>query len=93
MNSNSALTVCGSATAACPYTWEWQPAAGGGCGIRTHVRLLSNGFQEYNQRIPLPLSSVQFVLKQSQKILIPQGFSGLFGTDLNQNELVGIDMN
>ncbi len=55
--------------------------------------LSANGFQEYNQRIPLPLSSVQFVLKQSSKILIPQDFSGLFGTDLNENELIGIDMN
>ena len=62
-------------------------------GIRTPVRFLPNGFQEDNQRIPFPLSSVQFVLKRFAKILIPQGFSGLFGTDLNQNELIGIDMN
>ena len=56
---------------------------GGGCGIRTHVRLLSNGFQEVYQRIPFQLSSVQFVLKQFPKILILQGFFGLFGTVLN----------
>ena len=43
----------------------------------------ANGFQEVYQRIPFPLSSVQFRLKQSLKILILQGFSGLFGTDMN----------
>ncbi len=56
---------------------------GGGCGIRTHVTLLSNGFQEVYQRIPFQLSSVQFVLKRFAKILILQGFLGLFGTDMN----------
>ena len=43
----------------------------------------ANGFQEVYQRIPFQLSSVQFRLKQFRKILIPQGFSGLFGTDMN----------
>ena len=56
---------------------------GGGSGIRTHVGVSPNGFQEVYQRIPFQLSSVQFVLKQSLKILILQGFSGLFGTDMN----------
>ena len=56
---------------------------GGGCEIRTHVRLPSNGFQEVYQRIPFQLSSVQFRLKRFAKILILQGFSGLFGTDMN----------
>ena len=56
---------------------------GGGCGIRTHVGLPPNGFQEVYQRIPFQLSSVQFELKQFSKILILQGFSGLFGTDMN----------
>ena len=55
------------------------------------MRLLSNGFQEVYQRIPFQLSSVQFVLKRFAKILILQGFSGLFGTDMNENELIGID--
>ena len=40
-------------------------------------------FQEVYQRIPFPLSSVQFVLKRFAKILILQGFFGLFGTVLN----------
>ena len=56
---------------------------GGGCGIRTHVGLRPNGFQEVYQRIPFQLSSVQFVLKRFPKILILQGFFGLFGTDMN----------
>ena len=56
---------------------------GGGCGIRTHVPVKANGFQEVYQRIPFQLSSVQFRLKQFPKILILQGFSGLFGTDMN----------
>ena len=43
----------------------------------------ANGFQEVYQRIPFQLSSVQFVLKRFRKILILQGFSGLFGTDMN----------
>ena len=42
-----------------------------------------NGFQEVYQRIPFQLSSVQFVLKRFAKILILQGFWGLFGTDMN----------
>ena len=58
-------------------------AFGGGSGIRTHVGVSPNGFQEVYQRIPFPLSSVQFVLKQIPKTLILQGFSGLFGTDMN----------
>ena len=64
---------------------------GGGKGIRTLVGLRPNGFQEVYQRIPFQLSSVQFRLKQFSKILILQGFWGLFGTDMNQNELIGID--
>ena len=64
---------------------------GGGKGIRTLVGVSPNGFQEVYQRIPFQLSSVQFRLKQFQKILILQGFLGLFGTDMNQNELIGID--
>ena len=56
---------------------------GGGCEIRTHAPVKANGFQEVYQRIPFQLSSVQFVLKQFPKILILQGFSGLFGTDMN----------
>ena len=40
-------------------------------------------FQEVYQRIPFQFSSVQFVLKRFAKILILQGFSGLFGTDMN----------
>ena len=56
---------------------------GGEEGIRTLVGLPPNGFQEVYQRIPFQLSSVQFRLKQFQKILILQGFSGLFGTDMN----------
>jgi len=56
---------------------------GGGKGIRTLVGVSPNGFQEVYQRIPFQLSSVQFVLKQFPKILILQGFSGLFGTDMN----------
>ena len=56
---------------------------GGGCEIRTHAGLPPNGFQEVYQRIPFQLSSVQFRLKQFPKILILQGFSGLFGTDMN----------
>lgn len=56
---------------------------GGGCGIRTLVGGCSNGFQEVYQRIPFQLSSVQFVLKRFPKILILQGFLGLFGTDMN----------
>ena len=40
-------------------------------------------FQEVYQRIPFQLSSEQFRLKQFRKILILQGFSGLFGTDMN----------
>lgn len=56
---------------------------GGGCGIRTLVGGCPNGFQEVYQRIPFQLSSVQFVLKRFPKILILQGFSGLFGTDMN----------
>ena len=43
----------------------------------------ANGFQEVYQRIPFQLSSVQFVLKRFAKILILQGFFGLFGTDMN----------
>ena len=43
----------------------------------------ANGFQEVYQRIPFQLSSVQFSLKQFLKILILQGFFGLFGTDMN----------
>ena len=43
----------------------------------------ANGFQEVYQRIPFQLSSVQFRLKRFAKILILQGFSGLFGTDMN----------
>ena len=58
-------------------------AYGGGCEIRTHAPVKANGFQEVYQRIPFPLSSGQFRLKQSLKILILQGFSGLFGTDMN----------
>ena len=50
-----------------------------------------NDFQEVYQRIPFQLSSVQFVLNRFPKILILQGFLGLFETDLNQNELIGID--
>ena len=57
--------------------------SGGGKGIRTLVGGCPNGFQEVYQRIPFQLSSVQFVLKQFQKILIPQGFSELFETDMN----------
>ena len=45
--------------------------------------LSANGFQEVYQRIPFQLSSVQFVLKRFAKILILQGFFGLFGTDMN----------
>ena len=45
--------------------------------------LSANSFQEVYQRIPFQLSSVQFELKQFQKILIPQGFSELFETDMN----------
>ena len=45
--------------------------------------LSANGFQEVYQRIPFQLSSVQFGLKQFPKILILQGFFGLFGTDMN----------
>ena len=56
---------------------------GGGCEIRTHAPVKANGFQEVYQRIPFQLSSVQFVLKRFAKILILQGFSGLFGTDMN----------
>ena len=56
---------------------------GGGSGIRTHVGASPNGFQEVYQRIPFQLSSVQFVLKRFAKILILQGFWGLFGTDMN----------
>ena len=56
---------------------------GGGKGIRTLVGVSPNGFQEVYQRIPFQLSSVQFVLKRFAKILILQGFSGLFGTDMN----------
>ena len=56
---------------------------GGEEGIRTLVGLPPNGFQEVYQRIPFQLISVQFVLKQFSKILILQGFSGLFGTDMN----------
>ena len=63
--------------------WIFGGLFGGGKGIRTLVRLLSNGFQEVYQRIPFQLSSVQFVLKQFSKILILQGFSGLLGTDMN----------
>lgn len=63
--------------------WIFGGLFGGGKGIRTLVRLLSNGFQEVYQRIPFPLSSVQFVLKRFAKILILQGFFGLFGTVLN----------
>ena len=63
----------------------YQPTAyfGGGKGIRTLVGVSPNGFQEVYQRIPFQLSSVQFRLKQFPKILILQGFSGLFGTDMN----------
>ena len=43
----------------------------------------ANGFQEVYQRIPFQLSSVQFVLKQFLKSLILQGYSELFGTDMN----------
>ena len=56
---------------------------GGEEGIRTLVGLPPNGFQEVYQRIPFPLSSVQFDLKQFPKILISQGYLGLFGTDMN----------
>ena len=56
---------------------------GGGKGIRTLVGGCPNGFQEVYQRIPFQLSLVQFVLKRFAKILILQGFSGLFGTDMN----------
>ena len=56
---------------------------GRGKGIRTLVGVSPNGFQEVYQRIPFQLSSVQFDLKQFQKILISQGFLGLFGTDMN----------
>ncbi len=66
---------------------------GGGWGIRTLVPVKANGFQEVYQRIPFQLSSVQFLLKRFAKILILQGFLGLFGTVLNQNELIGIDTN
>ena len=44
--------------------------------------MLAN-FQEVYQRIPFQLSSVQFRLKRFPKILILQGYSGLFGTDMN----------
>lgn len=57
--------------------------SGGGRGIRTPVGLPPNGFQEVYQRIPFQLSSVQFVLKRFAKILILQGYWGLFGTDMN----------
>ena len=57
--------------------------SGGGRGIRTPVGFRPNGFQEVYQRIPFQLSSVQFVLKRFAKILILQGFLGLFGTDMN----------
>jgi len=63
--------------------YQFSAPNGGGCGIRTHVTLPSNGFQEVYQRIPFQLSSVQFVLKRFPKILILQGFLGLFGTDMN----------
>ena len=56
--------------------------SGGEEGIRTLVGLPPNSFQEVYQRIPFHLSSVQFVLKRFAKILILQGFSGLFGTIL-----------
>ena len=56
---------------------------GGECEIRTHAPLPANGFQEVYQRIPFQLSSVQFVLKQFLKSLILQGYSELFGTDMN----------
>ena len=64
---------------------------GGEEGIRTLVGLPPNGFQEVYQRIPFQLSSVQFRLKRFAKILILQGLFGLFGTDMNENELIGID--
>ena len=64
---------------------------GGEEGIRTLVGLPPNGFQEFYQRIPFQLSSVQFRLKRFAKILILQGLFGLFGTDMNENELIGID--